>query len=508
MKWGAQEMKGYKVYMEIKKMQQQGFKKATVARELGINRRTATRYWGMEVTEFEKKSTHNRSSKLDKYQEIILKWLEQYPTTTASQVCDWLAERCSASFAERTVSRYVKHLREQYNLQKSPEVRSFEAVPELPMGQQMQMDFGEKWLKRADGGRIKVYGAVFSLSHSRQKYAEFLSRPYTAIDLVSACKRCFAAMGGMPRELVFDQDSVVCVSENAGDIIHTYEFEKFRQEYKITIYMCRGADPQSKGKIENVVKYLKGNFLENRIYRSDVTLNQECIAWLKRTGNAKIHGTTKRIPAEVFLAEREYLRPLLPAADPTPDATLRTVRKDNTIVYLSNRYSVPLGTFNVRKEVKVEAKNDVLIIQTADGDPICEHRISGSRGQLVQNKTHKRDRSRGVGALQLALVERLQGKGYSFLDAVQKDKPRYVRDQFQLIHTLCDRYGEEAVLEGIFYCEELRLYSANYVKDYLEHTQPKVPELVCLPIPMSDLKYHVATQKRAVSDYARAGDKL
>ncbi len=44
-------------------------------------------------------------------------------------------------------------------------------------------------------------------------------------------------MGGMPAEMVFDQDSIVCVSENAGDIIYTHEFEKFRQECKISIYM-------------------------------------------------------------------------------------------------------------------------------------------------------------------------------------------------------------------------------------------------------------------------------
>ena len=42
-------------------------------------------------------------------------------------------------------------------------------------------------------------------------------------------------MGGMPEELVFDQDSIVCVSENAGDIIYTYELEKFQQECGLSI---------------------------------------------------------------------------------------------------------------------------------------------------------------------------------------------------------------------------------------------------------------------------------
>ena len=43
----------------------------------------------------------------------------------------------------------------------------------------------------------------------------------------------------------------------------------------------------------------------------DEILNRSCLDWLERTGNAKVHGTTKKIPAEVFKEEREYLRPLV-----------------------------------------------------------------------------------------------------------------------------------------------------------------------------------------------------
>ena len=65
----------------------------------------------------------------------------------------------------------------------------------------------------------------------------------------------------MLAELVFVQDSIVCVSENAGDIIYTYEFEKFRQECGLSIRMCRRVDPESTEKIENTAKYIKENFL-------------------------------------------------------------------------------------------------------------------------------------------------------------------------------------------------------------------------------------------------------
>lgn len=77
------------------------------------------------------------------------------------------------------------------------------------------------------------------------------------------------------------------------------------------MYLCRKADPESKGKVESVVKFIKINFLENRFYMGIELLNQSFEAWLERTGNAKVHGTTKKVPAKVFLLEQEHLRPVL-----------------------------------------------------------------------------------------------------------------------------------------------------------------------------------------------------
>ena len=331
-------MKGYRVYNSIKQLKDMGFKRAAVAAQLQINRRTVDRYWAMTADEYEaQQQTLKRGSSLDDYRDQILYWLRAYPTLSAAQVCDWLKEHYKEDFRERTVSRYVKRLREEYGLKKAPNPRDYEAVPELPMGQQVQVDFGQLLMPNVDGGQTRVYAAAFLLSASRYKYAEMQSRPFTAADLVNMSHNCFRYFGGMPREMVFDQDSIVCVSENAGDIVYTYEFEKFRQETKMNIYMCRGADPESKGKIENTVKYIKGNFLSNRLYVDDGILNGSCLEWLARTANAKVHGTTKRIPVEVFQEEREQLRPLVGFDEASRPVVCRTVRKDNTIIYDSNR---------------------------------------------------------------------------------------------------------------------------------------------------------------------------
>ena len=66
-------MKGYSVYNAIQQLKEQGFKKATVARQLEINRRTVNRYWDMSVDEYEAmKSEVRRKQALDEYQQTIL----------------------------------------------------------------------------------------------------------------------------------------------------------------------------------------------------------------------------------------------------------------------------------------------------------------------------------------------------------------------------------------------------------------------------------------------------
>jgi len=59
---------------------------------------------------------------------------------------------------------------------------------------------------------------------------------------------------GVPKEIVFAQDRLLTISENFGDVIYTAEFERFRQNMGFRVYLCRKDDPESKSKIEAVIK--------------------------------------------------------------------------------------------------------------------------------------------------------------------------------------------------------------------------------------------------------------
>lgn len=290
-------MEKWMIYQEIHRLKKMGFSNSKIANKLQISRNRVIDYLEMTPEQFAEfiASLQNREKKLDPYQDHILMWLKEHPDVTSAQVHDWLQEKLNVtSVAENTVRNYVNDLREKYHIPKVIVGRMYGTVEELPMGKQVQVDFGEQVVYTESGERIKLYVAGFILSHSRFKYVEWIDRPLRTTDLIRIQENAFRYFGGMAEEVVYDQDRLLAVSENAGDLILTESFAKYHETRGFKIYLCRKSDPESKGKIEQVIKYVKNNFAKHRIFIDLDSWQQSSLKWLDRTGNYKKHHNTKK----------------------------------------------------------------------------------------------------------------------------------------------------------------------------------------------------------------------
>lgn len=500
-------MKGWLMYSRIQQLKEQGFSIRNISRLIRVSRNTIAKYWDMPPDEYAKTLTEvNKLSSLSAYEEIILHWLQAFPCMTAAQVRDWLLEKHKIDVAERTVRRYVVSLREKYDITKQSEpLREYEAVDELPKGFQLQMDFGVKWVRDAYSPKsIKLYVAAFSLSYSRFKWGIFQIKPYTSVDLVKALYGCFEYFRGQPRQLVYDQDSILVVSENNGDIIHTQAFAAFLSETKLETLVCRKSDPETKGKIESVVKFIKGNFMQNRMFMGIDIWNQSFEEWLVRTGNGKIHGTTKRKPAEMFTEEQEHLLPLIGMAPQKPQANNeRAVYKDNVIIYCSNRYSVPLGTYGKHKKVFVEADETTLTIYSVIGDEICTHLLCKEKGRLIKADSHRREAGKKTQERLEKAISLLGVEFQSYLTILCSKKPRYVKEQLNLVVKTCESFGRDNVLAALVYCTDNELFSANDLAAATSSICENIPaSQQPQRLPVEDEKYHISVQQRPLSAYS------
>jgi transposase len=278
-------MKVLLMYSKIQQLKQDGLRKAQAARNLGVDRKIVRKYRDMTLDEYQRifQQSQNRDRKLDKYKEDILEWLFRHNDYTSAQILDLLWEKYSDEKSEicySTLRRYVRELRAENNLPKGATPRQYQAIVDPPMGYQAQVDLGYTTFLDAEGKSHDLCVIAMVLSHSRHrhKYFEWFDRPPVATDFINFHERAFSYFGGMPQEIVYDQARLIIINENFGDIIYTLAFENYRQRRKFRSFICHTADPETKGRIEAVVKYVKHNFAKHRIYTTVEELNHQSLA--------------------------------------------------------------------------------------------------------------------------------------------------------------------------------------------------------------------------------------
>ena len=463
------------MWYKIRELYSKGFNKSQIAFQLGLHRSTVRRYLKMDEDTLTAKLQHRRRYPriLDKYESYVCDVLSRYRFLSASQIHDWMKEQYPdlPVVCGKTVYNFVETVRRKYNLDKEGlSKRVYEKMPDTPYGEYAQMDFGESRMPTYRDNFVKVYFFVMVMSRSRQKFVYFSCTPFTSALAVYAHELAFAYFRGKPRRIIYDQDKVLLVRENLGDLILTRTFRAFVNEQHFQPVFCRPADPESKGKVENVVKYVKRNFLAGRTFNSLEVLNTEVLQWLEKTGNGKIHGTTRLVPAEEFEIERKYLLPYYGEPVPPKDEPKEYhVRKDNTVRYRTNYYSVPSGTYKNRNTVVwlLENNGHIELYDKESGKLICRHELCPGKGKNVCDKRHHKDKTRSVNDLQVRIRKRTEDDPtvILWLRNLEREKPRYYRDNMKLLLHVISEYGKETVIAALQTCLEKNIYNSLSVQE-------------------------------------------
>ena len=208
------------MYQKIQRYKAQGYSRKRIALELNLDRGTVRKYYDMP----EESYRHyllvrgERKKTAEEYQADILEVYQanQNRRLNMAAVYDYLEEKYGElAFSEKTLRNYITYLVEKGLLTLKERVRTFMKVPELPWGSQMQLDFGE--YRCTSGLKLYIFAAL--LSTSRCKFVCLQDRPFTTLDVIQLLLDCFRFYGGQPHEIVIDQDKLMVVSENQGDIV-------------------------------------------------------------------------------------------------------------------------------------------------------------------------------------------------------------------------------------------------------------------------------------------------
>ena len=289
--------------MELKVMGKQGRSLKAIARESGASRNTVRKY----VRDGNGAVRQPRASRLDPHLAWLDARLQEAPGISAAVLQRELAARGVAIGGARL--RQVVAARRP-KAPPAPLVR-FETEP----GVQAQIDFATFTV-----GTLVLKAFVAVLGYSRWLYVQFFADE--RIEQVRAGHEAFfAALGGVPQRLLYDNARTVVIARDAqGRGKHRFQpaLWELAAHYGFVPKLCQPYRPQTKGKVERAIRYLRENFFLPTVSTLEArgeaitpeTLNASVATWLREVANARVHRDLKTRPCERLVDEQSQLLPL------------------------------------------------------------------------------------------------------------------------------------------------------------------------------------------------------
>ena len=188
------------------------------------------------------------------------------------------------------------------------------------------MDFGYFTYHTPKGSRRQLYAFVMVLSWSRALYVEFIRRADVAT-FMRCHLNAFHAFGGVPERCLYDNAKVVVLERTeTGEPVFNPRFLDFARRLGYGIQLCHPYRPQTKGRVENGIKYLRHNFWPGARFVDDADLNRLAQAWVDGVANQRVHGTTHERPADRLRREQPTLGAL-----PARERLTPFVREDRRV---------------------------------------------------------------------------------------------------------------------------------------------------------------------------------
>src|SRR3954463_11022630 len=137
----------------------------------------------------------------------------------------------------------------------------------------------------------------------------------TAEDLMAGWWQLIAALGAVPRVLVWDGEGAVG-RWRSGHSELTAECQAFRGTLATKVLICRPADPEAKGLVERLHDYLERSFLPGRTFTGPVDFNAQISGWLAAV-NTRPRRALGCSPADRIAADLAAMLALPPGAPAT-----------------------------------------------------------------------------------------------------------------------------------------------------------------------------------------------
>jgi transposase len=349
-------------------------------------------------------------------------------------------------------------------------------VDDGPPGSELQVDFGDLGLIPAgEGRRRKLRALVFTACFSRYMFV-YLTFSMTLEEVIAGCEDAWAFFSGVFRVVVPDNMSPVVASADAVNPRLTREWLEYAQARGFVTDPARVRHPRDKPRVEAGVHYVQGNFFAGETFLDLADARSRMTAWLA-TANARVHGSTRQVPAVVFAGqEAPCLLPAPAERYQVPYWAQVKVHVDYHIQVARALYSVPWRHVGAR----VMARADEHLVKVYLRDQLIK---THPRKQPGGRSTDAADMPPGVEGYATRTVDRLVAQAACYGEStgiyarrlLDGDAPwMMMRSVYRLIG-LAKRYGAGAAEAACARALDVDVINVSKIESMLKNATENTP---------------------------------
>lgn len=454
----------------IQTLHKQGVQKAQIARELGCHRNTVANV--LQRGKLIERQTRVKPSVFESYKTQIKEWFDK--KISRLRIHELLLETYKVT---RSYDSLCKYIQKQF-----PKQREAFGVQETLPGEMAEIDFAYLgMLPNFEGKLVKTYGLAVVLAYSRLDYFA-ICYDQKLETLIKELTNAFEYFGGVPTKLKVDNMKVAVLRNQHYDLTLNQDFLEFALHYKAVVIPCTPYQPEQKGKVEGAVKYLQVNFISGRSFRDGLDLKKQLTDWMTNYANKRTHGTTRKVPEEVFINEEKKKLQSLPQAEFSFfNRSIRKVNLNCHIHFENNYYSAP--AFLVDKEVTIRWNEHLIRIIYQDQTVALHHKAVGIGNYVTQRHHLPTFKVYSETEYQARFEEKMIEIGesaHAYFRMLLGVKESYWFRTVRAVLGLRDTYGNEAVnlsLKRAMYYKVTNLTTIKNIlekKLYLLEIEPKL----------------------------------
>ena len=463
-------------YMErstIYYLKQKGWSNVQIAEFTGHHRNTVARALREEVEK--KPKPRERGSAVSVFETQIVEWLDQkIPVRRMLELAR--ADRDHAYTAGETAFYdYVRKVRRARKQTPADLALRFEGVP----GEFLQIDWGEvrnvAFTKEGMEHQTRYFFAA-RLKYSRYMYVSFHTdmREET---LLRCLINCFTEIDGVPWVVVTDNMKTAVLGRNEHhEPVWNPAYQKLAVEFTFHPEACAPASGNQKGAVENLVKFVKGNFLAGRSFYDERDLAEQCSQWLRQVNDERPSDATGEPPAVLLAQEQPHFGPLPEVARDYGFFDCVVVSREGLVAIETNRYSVPAHLMGRVLTARIHHHRIELF---ADQELVATHVRLPAQNARVIDPAHFEaafvGKPRGRVMVYRDWLCSLSPAVTSYVHEIVHKRRKEMKQQMIALYDLAQDIGKADFIAALELAAEQQMYGAEYLRAIVSLPSPLAP---------------------------------